>query len=200
MNLKELKDKYAGVEGTWNVDHHYFYGRFEDVFTKAVEQDIAYINSINNDVHSRSGGPVFDLIKPVYVRHPEPNAVCVVIENEEGKVLGVCRRGTTDQWGLPGGSVEKNEDPRAATIRELAEETKIEADEDELTWAFQGFIGDCDVRGYLLNYTWDSYMEKYYPPQQGDAGPVGWITWQQLFDGTFGDYNRKLYEHVQRIK
>ena len=56
--------------------------------------------------------------------------VAAVIE-QDGEIL-VCqrRRGSRHElkWEFPGGKVEPGEEPRAALIRELQEELKIDAD------------------------------------------------------------------------
>jgi len=49
-----------------------------------------------------------------------------VILNEERKVL-LCHRTDMDLWNLPGGRVEENESPWEAVIREIREETGLNA-------------------------------------------------------------------------
>ncbi len=48
----------------------------------------------------------------------------VYLENSEGRLLLVKTK--KGEWGLPGGEVEDEEDPRDAAIRELEEETGID--------------------------------------------------------------------------
>lgn len=50
----------------------------------------------------------------------------IVLVKENDKILAVSRRGTTDDFGLPGGKCEENEDPRSAASREFLEETGSE--------------------------------------------------------------------------
>lgn len=57
----------------------------------------------------------------------------VMIWNEHGELLLVRNWGGKQQWGLPGGGVEKNEQPVAAARRELFEEIGIELSTGELT-------------------------------------------------------------------
>lgn len=54
-----------------------------------------------------------------------PTAVCVLLYNNEGKVLAVSRKNDATQWGLPGGKVDPGESNREAAIREIFEETAI---------------------------------------------------------------------------
>lgn len=49
---------------------------------------------------------------------PPRLAVCVCIFKGE-KLLAVARRGTTDEWSLPGGKVDAGEAPLEASVREV---------------------------------------------------------------------------------
>ena len=53
------------------------------------------------------------------------------LENAKGEVLLVKQNYGEFYWTLPGGSVEVKEDPRAAAVREVLEETGIEAEVKE---------------------------------------------------------------------
>ena len=50
-------------------------------------------------------------------------AACCLAFNSDGQVLMVTRPKTEDQYGLPGGKVNRNETPQQAALRELQEET-----------------------------------------------------------------------------
>lgn len=52
-----------------------------------------------------------------------PQAVCVLIRNEDAKILAVSRRGRPRDMNLPGGKVDGDETLEAACIREVYEET-----------------------------------------------------------------------------
>ncbi len=113
-------------------------------------------------------------------------AACVVILRG-GLVLGVTRKGTTNAWGLPAGKVHGLESPREAAARELREETGLSVDADQLTYLYERQEGDLRVVTYLS------------ADPGGDLRPepeskAGWVTWEQLFAGPFGDYNRRAYE------
>jgi 8-oxo-dGTP pyrophosphatase MutT (NUDIX family) len=114
---------------------------------------------------------------------------CVLIECPiTGMVLGVSRKDDPNAWGLPGGKVEGNEYSWNGANRELKEETGICANTCDLITLFsyercvtyrlriQDVIGSVGIQ---------------------ESGRVAWVTWQQLFDGPFGDYNKRLYEAVR---
>jgi 8-oxo-dGTP diphosphatase len=52
-------------------------------------------------------------------------AAYAVVENDRGELL-LTRRRESDDWVLPGGSVEGEEAPWEAVVREVAEETGLE--------------------------------------------------------------------------
>lgn len=57
--------------------------------------------------------------------------VCAVVLDEDGRLL-LTRRRDTGQWALIGGIVEPGEQPAAAAVREVFEETGVEAKVDRL--------------------------------------------------------------------
>jgi 8-oxo-dGTP pyrophosphatase MutT (NUDIX family) len=61
------------------------------------------------------------------------NGCGIVVRNKEGKYL-IGYRADTHTWGGAGGHVEPGEDPRDAAVRELYEETHINADPEDLTF------------------------------------------------------------------
>ncbi len=53
-------------------------------------------------------------------------AVCLLVFSDKGNVLGVSRRYSPDEWGMPGGKVEnEDENVLVALQREVYEETRI---------------------------------------------------------------------------
>lgn len=114
-------------------------------------------------------------------------AVCVVVIRN-GLVLAVARRGTAETWGLPGGWSGSN--LRKSAARELREETGVVVDYDRLTFLYEGQVDGAQVTTYIL-------FGLSGEPQQGDAGPVRFVTWDTLLTGAFNGYNadvRKAYD------
>ena len=102
------------------------------------------------------------------------------------KVLAVARRNSVDQWGLPGGKIEPGESMIDALVREVQEETRIVLDKNKLRPVFSRV----DDSFFVVTYFYQGKIEE--KPRQGDAGPVEWVTWDQLIIGPFGIYNSRL--------
>lgn len=66
---------------------------------------------------------------------PQPNslvvAVSAVVVNERGEIL-LQRRSDTLRWSIPGGAMELGESIAQATLREVKEETGVDAEIDRL--------------------------------------------------------------------
>jgi mutator protein MutT len=88
----------------------------------------------------------------IHYRNPVPAAGVVLLE--AGKVLMVRRRYAprAGAWCLPAGFMESGETPEATAVRELQEETGIEAEIGELFGVYAGF-DDPRVRTVLVLYT-----------------------------------------------
>lgn len=114
----------------------------------------------------------------------KPEIVCV-LHIKDGQILGVARRGTRDRWGLPGGKVEPGEDLDEAILRETFEETRaIPLGLKEFCRAYSQHQHKI-VQVYIAR-------EIFGTPSQGDAGAVGYITWDQLIAGPFGEFHKEL--------
>ncbi|MEL6859756.1 MAG: NUDIX hydrolase [Pseudomonadota bacterium] len=92
--------------------------------------------------------------QPVDDLRPVPAVGIVCFRREEVLLI---RRGTPPrqgQWSLPGGRVEPGEAVRAAALRELKEETDVEADLvgliDVVDAIFENKAGDLITRHYVL--------------------------------------------------
>lgn len=117
-------------------------------------------------------------------------SACVLIEGSSGGVMVVARRNDPDSFGLPGGKIEKGETERQAAARECAEETGWVFDPNDLEEVFRrdgGVTYRAELRDAML----------YDGPKDGEPD-CKWGTWEELFAGPFGEYNRKLFAALGR--
>lgn len=136
-------------------------------------------------------------------------AFCLIQHPDTGKYLAVARRGTTDQWGLPGGKVNEQEKEngliglKLAANRELKEETgySVSSYSENFINKFIRVFENNHISCFWINY-FDvhppiNYFDLYSPKKQiGDAGPVDWITQEELENGPFGEYNKALFDSL----
>lgn len=96
--------------------------------------------------------------------------VFAIICDEDDKVL-LCHRRDYDLWNLPGGGVEQNETPWQAVLREIKEETGLEAkilhfcgvyaksDKNEIVFSFA-----CEIVGGQIGLTDEADRIEYFAP------------------------------------
>ena len=99
--------------------------------------------------------------------HPTVEAAgCYCTYND--KILLLKRNPTRPQggkWGVPGGKLEKGEDPRSAVIREIYEEVGLDIDDDELKE-----IGKLYVRLPNLDYVFHMFYKSFQSHPQIKLG------------------------------
>ena len=112
----------------------------------------------------------------------------VVLINEDGLILGVSRKTNHNDFGLPGGKMdpEDNGDPMVTAIRECKEETGLDATDLELVFAIH--------KNGNMGYT---YLAKYSGEIEHDEPHVvKWVPMQVLINGCFGRYNEMVSESL----
>jgi 8-oxo-dGTP pyrophosphatase MutT (NUDIX family) len=117
-------------------------------------------------------------------------AVAAVIFGQDSTILGVAARGSSDAWGLPGGKAEPGETLVEALIREVKEETGCTIKDSELKLILTRIDGEFVVSTFV----YQGALEE--TPTQGDAGPVKWVSWDELIAGPYGEYNSKVKEKL----
>lgn len=88
--------------------------RIADLEAKTQAHEAAVVAAIN----ATEAGMAFSTAEQTL-----PKAVCVLIRNDDDKILAVSRRGRPQDMNLPGGKVDAGESLEAACIREVYEET-----------------------------------------------------------------------------
>ena len=112
-------------------------------------------------------------------------SVCSLLIKAD-KILAVSRKENHNDFGLIGGKVEKNETPEQAVIRETTEETGL-----QLTNIKKIFSAPCDgsiCTTFLADYIGEIKTDEYHV--------VKWVKWEDLFAGSFGEYNKLLFNHL----
>lgn len=106
-------------------------------------------------------------------------------------VLGCSRKDMPDNWGLPGGKLDPGEDAYEAAERETFEETgvRVHLRSQPIYWGPSAVQGS-DTPRYAVTYLAVAWQGE--PTQQPGEGKPGWVTWQDLIDGVFGEYNFAL--------
>jgi 8-oxo-dGTP pyrophosphatase MutT (NUDIX family) len=135
------------------------------------------------------------------------DAACVLIERH-GLVLAVSRKHDRHDWGLPGGKLEPDEDPLAAAVRELAEETGLTVEPHRLELVYSGVT---HTKKWTPTYALTPKFLRRYSSELGQAmerrlaaprdtgqGAVGWVSWEELCSprATYHLYNRELRRAV----
>lgn len=128
--------------------------------------------------------------------HDSRRAVCVIIRNEEGKVLGVSRKNDHTCFGLAGGKVNHNEDVFKAAIRETKEETGL--DIYDLKLVDKRLYGEDKHSLYFQHCFTAKYKGDILTREEldrlGEFGLVEWLDESEFTNGFFSEYNKLMFE------
>ena len=125
----------------------------------------------------------------------EINAACLIIEINN-KIVAVSRRGSTTQFGFPGGKVDQGETPVDAIIRESFEEIGWKPLDTEIELVYSGHCGS-----YMVN----TYRYIGIPPRLDsliaeDNTMIKMLTAEELCYGDispFSEYNKQVFGELK---
>lgn len=123
----------------------------------------------------------------------ETPSFVVALIVKDGHVLAVSRRNKPDDLGLPGGSIEPEEIPFDALVREVKEETDIDVKAAAFAFARVDETTNGRVAWAYVVTDWSGE-----PQQVEDGITVQWVEPSRLLehDCTFRDYNAKFFAHL----
>jgi len=126
-----------------------------------------------------------------------PEAVSVLILHPDGRVLACARKHRPYAWGMPGGKVDEGETAEQAAVRELEEETGVEALD-----MVRLFGAPCvnEHEGGIIYYNNVFLVTRWEgtPKQMPGEGLVAWKDWAAVQSGPFGTYNRLVELQYER--
>jgi len=120
-----------------------------------------------------------------------PAAVVAIIQNENGKILGVSRKDDWKDFGLPGGKVEEGETPWEALKREVSEEVGLTISNPREIFRTIRPSGR-EAVAYLVDWEGEIYTEENHQ--------VKWCSWERLEKGSFGEFNRVARKRLELYK
>lgn len=115
-------------------------------------------------------------------------AVALIFNKDKTKLLGVSRKDNHKLFGLPGGKVDVGESMSEGVIREVKEETGLSVKSSAPIFLRED--GEFVAAVYLVTKYEGEVSTK-------ESGVVAWITFEDLKQGAFSEYNTKLEQHLK---
>lgn len=131
------------------------------------------------------------IVSKLFIEGKIKKAAVVLLMNN-GKILGVSRKNNSNDFGLPGGKLDKNETFEHAAIRETKEETGLHI--FGLNEIFIRYHDGFKAITFSAHYTGD--IANYKNSSSPETGVIQWIDFETLKKGTYGDYNARLEQHL----
>ena len=141
-----------------------------------------------------------DVRKPGRVKH-ERSAGGLVLRRERGTYSGLLiGRSTPRIWSLPKGHIEPNESIEMAALREVQEETGIEATiivklSDIRYWFYANKMKHSKIVHFFLM----RYVNGIPQPQEGEVDEVSWVRLDEMQEMLTHVNERRLIEIAQMI-
>ncbi len=122
----------------------------------------------------------------------QKTSVCVLLVNKENPNLfcGVSRKSDSQDFGIIGGKCESGETLEEAAIRETKEETGLNI--FNLRPVFSDFVKPNKIY-YCTTFKAD-YSGVIHTEEKG---VVKWVSKDELLNGSFGVYNKKLFDALK---
>lgn len=105
-------------------------------------------------------------------------------------VLGVSRKDDPTDFGLPGGKVDEGERLEEAVVRETKEETGLDIYNLEQIFEIK------DDHNFVVVTFSCEYDKENCELHSEEAGVLKWCDPRVLFYGSFGEYNKALFQKV----
>jgi 8-oxo-dGTP pyrophosphatase MutT (NUDIX family) len=143
---------------------------------------------------------VKDVRKPGRVKH-ERSAGGLVLRHERSTYSGLLiGRSTPRIWSLPKGHIEPNESIEAAALREVQEETGVEATiivklSDIRYWFYANKLKHSKIVHFFLM----RYVKGTPTPQEGEVDEVIWVKLDQMPEMLTHVNERRLIEIAQTM-
>lgn len=121
-------------------------------------------------------------------------AVCALIHGPNGGVIAVSRKDNHQSMGMIGGKVDGGETPEEALIRETYEETGL------TITGYKKIFERKDAEFICYTYLCSAIGTITNSNEISEAkGLVKEVDWSDLFSGSFGEYNRELYNYLIKL-
>ncbi len=107
-------------------------------------------------------------------------------------ILGVSRKYDHNDFGLPGGKLEEGETYEECICREVKEETGLTVTSCKEIFERSGIHKGREIFGktFLCEVEGEIHTDEPHV--------VKWVDWDTLFNGSFGEYNKALFDHLNK--
>lgn len=150
-------------------------------------QEIAFnINTRFSQILPMQLEMIMETIKPT-----QPCVVVAIYNPETKKVLAVHRKDNPDDWGFPGGKIDKGETPLVAMLRELGEETPYGLVNANY-YKDMGLHTEEDTNTPV--YVYEGLFRGLYVHIGGCEQNYAWVDPVLLTQGSFGKFNQRVLD------